>query len=102
MVLTPEGRVSQYYYGVEYPPKDLAAGIDPGFESARSARSWMKCFCIAITMIRPPGNMARVISRILKLSGLATILLLGGMVLILFRRGPHSKGKEQRGSHRYV
>ena len=33
------------------------------------------------------GKYGAIISRILKLSGLATILMLGGMVLILFRRG---------------
>ncbi len=27
MVLTPEGRVAQYYYGVEYAPKDLRLGL---------------------------------------------------------------------------
>src|SRR6476660_9680789 len=27
MVLTPEGRIAQYYYGVEYAPKDLRLGL---------------------------------------------------------------------------
>jgi protein SCO1 len=27
MVLTPEGKVAQYYYGVEYAPKDLRLGL---------------------------------------------------------------------------
>ena len=27
MVLTPEGKIAQYYYGVEYPPKDLRLGL---------------------------------------------------------------------------
>ena len=27
MLLTPEGRVAQYYYGVEFAPKDLRLGL---------------------------------------------------------------------------
>ena len=30
MVLTPEGKIAQYYYGVEYAPEGFAAGTDPG------------------------------------------------------------------------
>ena len=27
MVLTPQGRISRYFYGVDYPPKDLRMGL---------------------------------------------------------------------------
>src|SRR5215472_1169179 len=27
MVLTPDGRLAQYYYGIEYPPKDIQLGL---------------------------------------------------------------------------
>ena len=27
MVLTPQGRISRYFYGVEFPPKDLRMGL---------------------------------------------------------------------------
>ncbi len=27
MVLTPEGKIAQYYYGVEFAPKDLRLGL---------------------------------------------------------------------------
>ena len=30
MVLTPEGKIAQYYYGVEYRAQGFAAGTDPG------------------------------------------------------------------------
>ena len=30
MVLTPEGKIAQYYYGVEYRAQGFAPGIDPG------------------------------------------------------------------------
>ncbi|MGH9669507.1 MAG: SCO family protein, partial [Terriglobales bacterium] len=27
VIVTPEGRIAQYYYGIEYPPKDLRLGL---------------------------------------------------------------------------
>ena len=27
MVLTPQGRISRYFYGVDFPPKDLRMGL---------------------------------------------------------------------------
>lgn len=27
LIVTPEGRIAQYYYGIEYPPKDLRLGL---------------------------------------------------------------------------
>jgi protein SCO1 len=47
------------------------------------------------------GKYGAVISRILRLSALATILILGTMIAVLFRRGSAPQGKQQSGS-RYV
>ena len=27
MVLTPQGKIAQYYYGIDYPPKDLRLAL---------------------------------------------------------------------------
>ncbi len=62
----------------------------------------MKCFLYCYHYDPATGKYGAIISRILKLSGLATIFVLGGMVLILFRRGSQYQNKERSGSHRYV
>lgn len=101
MVLTPEGRVAQYYYGVEFAPKDLRLGlIQASNHKIGSLVDEVFLYCYHYDPAT--GKYGAVISRILKLSGLATILVLGGMVLILFRRGPQYQDKERHGSHRYV
>ena len=39
MVLTPQGRISRYFYGVDYPPKDLRMGlVEASQNAARSTR----------------------------------------------------------------
>jgi protein SCO1 len=103
MVLTPDGRVSQYYYGVEYAPKDLRLGLIQASNN-KIGNLVDQVFLYCYHYDPATGKYGAVISRILKLSGLATIVLLGGMVLILFRIGPQQdgKGKQQHGSHRYV
>ena len=101
MVLTPEGRVAQYYYGVEFAPKDLRLGLIQA-SNHKIGNLVDEVFLYCYHYDPATGKYGAIISRILKLSGLATILVLGGMVLILFRRGPQYQDKEQHGSHRYV
>ena len=51
-VLTPEGRVSRYLYGIEFAPSDLRLGARRGRPTARSARSSIRC-CSSATTTTP-------------------------------------------------
>ncbi len=101
MLLTPDGRVAQYYYGVEFAPKDLRLGI---IQASNGKIGTLVDEVLLYCYHYDPatGKYGAVITRILKLSGIATILLIGGMVLILARIGSAPRGKEQNGAHRYV
>ena len=55
MMLTPEGKISRYFYGISYPERDLRLGlVEPRRE--RSARRSIRFCCSATTTIRTPGN----------------------------------------------
>ena len=69
MVLTPEGKIAQYYYGVEYPPKDLRLGADSGVAEQDRQRWSTRCCCTAITTIPTTGKYGAIIARVLQLSG---------------------------------
>jgi hypothetical protein len=58
MVTTPQGKLSRYFYGVDYPARDLRLGL---IESSANkiGRRWINCCSIAITTIQLPGRMAR-------------------------------------------
>ena len=87
MVLTPKGKIAQYYYGVEYAPKDLRLGlVQASHEKIGTVVDEVLLYCYHYDPAT--GKYGAVISRILKLAGGATILLLGGLLLILFRHGP--------------
>jgi protein SCO1/2 len=87
MVLTPEGKIAQYYYGVEYAPKDLRLGlVQASNNQIGNVVDQVLLYCYHYDPAT--GKYGAMVARVLRLSALATILILGGMLLILFRAGP--------------
>jgi protein SCO1 len=101
MILTPEGKIAQYYYGVEYAPKDLRLGlIQASNHKIGSVVDEVLLYCYHYDP--STGKYGATIFTILRLSGAATILVMGVFLGILIRRGSPPDGKEQNGSHSYV
>ena len=105
MVLTPEGKISQYYYGIEFAPKDLRLGLVQA--SDRKIGNVVDAVLLYCYHYDPAtGKYGAIISRILRLAALATILVMGLTLVVLFRRGSSvqspAQSKEQNQSHRYV
>jgi protein SCO1 len=85
-VLTPGGKIAQYYYGVEYAPKDLRLGLVQASENkigTLADQVLLYCYHYDPTT----GKYGAVIARVLQLSGLATVLALGIFVTVLVRYG---------------
>ncbi len=97
MVLTPQGKIAQYYFGVEYAPKDLRLGLVQA-SSGKIGTVVDEVLLYCYHYDPATGKYGAIISRILQLSAAATILILGGLLLILFRRGPAHPRLE--GAHR--
>ena len=101
MILTPEGRIAQYYYGVEFPPKDLRLGLIQASESKiGTLADQVVLYCYHYDP--NTGKYSAIISRIIQLSGGLTILGIGAVLLLLFRRGADYESRRQSGSHQYV
>jgi protein SCO1 len=87
MVLTPEGKISQYYYGVEFAPKDLRLGlIQASDHKIGNVVDQVLLYCYHYDPAT--GKYGAIISRILEMAGVATILVLGVFLAVLFGRGP--------------
>jgi protein SCO1/2 len=89
MVLTGEGKIAQYYFGVEYAPKDLRLGLIQASDNkigTLADQVLLYCYHYDPTT----GKYGAIIARVLQLSGLATVLLLGVLMTVLIRygRGP--------------
>ena len=87
MVLTPEGKIAQYYYGVEYAPKDLRLGlIQAANNKIGTVVDQVLLYCYHYDPAT--GKYGAIISRVLQLAAAATILILGTLIVLLIRLGP--------------
>ena len=85
MLLTSEGHIAQYYYGIEYAPRDIRFGI---IEASKgrigTVVDQVLLYCYHYDPTR--GKYGAAIFNILRISALATVLVLGGFMFIMFRR----------------
>ena len=84
-LLTPQGRLSQYYLGVEFSPKDLDLGlVEAGQGAIGSPVDNILTYCYRYD---PALNRhSLLVSRIVQAGCLLTMLLLGSYMLVNFRR----------------
>ncbi len=101
MILTPEGKIAQYYYGVEFPPRDVRLGlIQASQNKIGSLADEVLLYCYHYDP--KSGKYSAIISRIIQLAGGLTVLLIGTVLLVLLRRGSDSEAEGHSKSHQYV
>jgi protein SCO1 len=85
VVLTPDGRISHYFYGVEFPPKDLRlALVEASAERIGSVVDQILLFCFHYDP--STGRYGRVALNAVRAGGVLTLLALGLFVWISLRR----------------
>jgi protein SCO1/2 len=86
MVLTPQGKVSRYFYGILYPPRDIRlALIEASSEKIGNPVDAVLLYCCEYDPVAGKYNM--VVGRVLKIAGVITLLSMGTLVFALTRRG---------------
>ncbi len=84
MVLTPQGRISRYFYGVDFPPKDLRMGlVEASQGKIGNAVDAVLLYCYHYNP--ETGKYGAVVANILRLAAAATILVMGVFLFILWR-----------------
>ena len=87
-IVTPEGKLAQYYMGVEYSPKDLRLGLVEA--SANRIGSPVDNILTYCYHYDPKTNKhSLIVARVVQLGGLVTVFTLGGFMLVMFRRDKH-------------
>ena len=99
-ILTPSGKIAQYYLGVEYPPKDLQLGLVEASEGAiGSPVDEILTYCYRYNPLLDRHDL--IVARIVQAGCLLTLLLLGTYMVINFRRdirnGRSAPGKTANG-----
>jgi protein SCO1 len=85
MVLTPDGRMARYLYGIEYAPRDLRfALMDAAQGKIGSAADKVVLYCYQYDP--STGRYGAAIMRTIRLAGAFTVLGLGAFVMVMLRR----------------
>jgi protein SCO1/2 len=84
-IATPQGKLAQYYLGVEYSPKDVLLGlIDASGNKIGSPVANILTYCYHYD---PQQNKhSLVVARVVQLGGMVTVAGLGGFMFLMFRR----------------
>ena len=85
IVLTPEGRLARYLFGIEYGPRDLRyALIEASNGRVGTAVDQILLYCYHYDPMT--GRYGLVIMRAMRIAGAGTVLALSGFILLMIRR----------------
>ncbi|CAN5428680.1 SCO family protein [soil metagenome] len=95
MMTTPDGRLSRYFYGIDYQPRDLKFGlIDSSQSKIGNPAEQLYLYCFHYDPA--DGRYGFAILRVMRLAALATVFAMifgiGGMVFVVWRRN-NKKGE---------
>jgi len=94
MIATPEGKLSQYYYGIEYSARDLRLGlIEASANKIGSPVDQLLLFCYHYDPAT--GKYGVIVMNMVRIGGAVTVMAIVGMLLLLRRRNaapaPHAE-----------
>jgi protein SCO1/2 len=99
MVLTPDGRLARYFYGVEYSPRDLRlALVEASHGQIGSLADQILLFCFHYD--EASGRYSFFMLNAVRAGGIATVLGLASLMAVLFRRERRVPMSPKRGAGR--
>lgn len=85
MVVTPKGHMARYFYGIEYPARILRLSlVEAGENKIGTLADKVTLFCYMYDPLQ--GKYGLAITRLTKVMGSATVLILASYMLVSFRR----------------
>jgi protein SCO1/2 len=90
MILTPQGRISRYFYGIDFPDRDLRLGlVEASAGKIGSPTDQVLLYCFHYDPAS--GKYTASILNLVRAEGVLTVLALAGMVWFLCRGGPRKR-----------
>ncbi len=85
ILMTPDGRASRYFYGIDFSPRDVRLGlIEAAAKKIGSPIDQLLLFCYHYDPAT--GKYTLLVTRVIRLAGAATVLVLGGLITFLVMR----------------
>lgn len=96
MILTPAGRIDRYFYGIDYPARDVRLGlVEASNERIGTPTDQVLLYCFHYDPTT--GKYALVVMNVLRLAGLITVAVLATFMIVMFRRDFRA-ARPQRGA----
>ena len=85
VLLTPAGKTSRYFYGIEFSPRDLRLGlVEAGEGKIGTPIDQLLLFCYHYDPVT--GKYGPFVTNLVRLGGLTTVIALGAFILWMLRR----------------
>jgi len=95
MLLTPDGKLARYFYGIDYPARDVRLGlVEASQNKIGSPVDTLMLYCYHYDPAT--GKYGAVVMNIMKVAGVITVGLIVGMLLVLRKRWPHAAQSKNR------
>ena len=88
MILTPQGRIARYFYGVQYPGRDFRLGLVEASEGkigTPTDHALLYCY----QYDPATGKYGLIVMNVVRAAGALTVLVLGIFMFVMFRRERH-------------
>src|SRR5882762_5480456 len=85
LVLTPHGRIARYFYGVQYPGRDVRLGLVEASEGkigTPTDHALLYCY----QYDPATGKYGLIVMNVVRAAGVLTVLVLGIFMFVMFRR----------------
>jgi protein SCO1/2 len=92
MLLTPEGRLARYFYGIEYGARDIRLGlVEASANKIGSLTDQLLLYCYHYDPAT--GTYGPAVINIMRAGGVATVLGITALILVLRRKGMKASGE---------
>jgi protein SCO1/2 len=96
MVATPDGRLSHYFYGIEFPPRTLRLGlVDAADRKIGNVMDQVLLYCFHYDPVQ--GRYSATTLNVVRLGGALTVV--GLALMIVFLRRPEHRGPKPLGTN---
>jgi len=93
LLLTPDGRISRYFFGVDYPPSHVRLGlVDASAGKIGTPVDHILLFCYQYDPMK--GRYSATILSVIRMGGVATLLCMA-IGFVIFRRRDHRAGRNE-------
>jgi protein SCO1/2 len=91
VIVTPDGRIARYFYGIDFPPKELESELERA-KAGRIGTPIGRLLLLCYDYDAATGKYTLSILRLIRILGTATAVALASFMVVMFRR----EGRQRR------